>query len=152
MRTVILFRTLFVTLLTMLSTASFSQTMRFQSAKEKNANKPSLFTNDSAVSKLQPTFINQLSIAERHDIVSLRITHNTKFEGIVLRVDKTDKLVSITVKSLEVDNLTLIFSDRIDETGEHVYRAILMGNKYKDVLILENNHWYKKEMSDLIQD
>jgi hypothetical protein len=82
----------------------------------------------------------------------LHITQYTKFEGIIIRVDKTDKIISITAKSLEIDNLTLIFSSRKLESGEHIYHALLMSGKHKDVLILENNHWHKKEISDLIPD
>ena len=134
----------------LLSSLSFAQ--GFQSRKEKDKNKPSLFTKDSVISKLQSTFIEQISNIEKHDIVNLRITQYTKFEGIVTQIIKTDKLISLTINSLEIDNLILIYSDIKLESGEHVYRAMLMSNKYKDVLILENNNWYKKGMSDLIPD
>jgi len=136
--------------LILLSSLSFAQ--EFQTRKEKDKDKPYLFIKDSTISKLQLTFIEQLSNVERHDIVNLRITHYTKFEGIVTRIIKTDKLISITVNSLEIDNLILIYSDVTLETGEHIYRAVLMSKNHKDVLILENNHWHKKEMSDLISD
>ena len=125
--------------------------MLFRS-KDKDKDKPELFTKDSLLSNLQPTFIEKLSNAERHDIVSLRITKYTKLEGIVTRVIKTDNLISITINSLEINGLILIYSDSKLETGEHIYRAMLMSKNHKDVLILENKYWYKKELSDLIPD
>jgi hypothetical protein len=132
--------------------SSFSFAQEFQPRKEKDKNKPSLFVKDSVISKLQPTFIEQLSKVERHDIVSLRVTTHTKIEGIVTRFIKMEKLISLTVNSLEIQNLILIYTDITTETGEHIYKAIIMSKEHKDVLILENNYWYKKEMSDLIPD
>ena len=132
--------------------SSFSFAQEFQTRKERDKNKPYFFIKDSLISKLQPIFIEQLSKVERHDIVSLRVTTHTKFEGIITRFIKTDKLISLTVNSLEVQNSILIYTDITTETGEHVYKAILMSKEHKDVLILENNYWYKKEMSDLIPD
>lgn len=141
---------LITVLFIILSSFSFSQ--EFQSRKDRDKNKPELFTKDSVLSKLQPTFIEQISNVERHDIVSLRITKYTKLEGIVTRVIKTDNLISITINSLELNGLILIYSDNKLESGEHIYRAMLMSKNHKDVLILENSYWHKKEMSDLIPD
>ena len=132
--------------------SSFSFAQEFQWRKERDKNKPSLFTKDSILSKLQPTFIEQLSNVEIHDVVNLRVTTFTKMEGIVTRVIKTDNLISITINSLEINGLILIYSDSKLETGEHIYRAMLMSKNHKDVLILENKYWYKKELSDLIPD
>ena len=132
--------------------SSFSFAQEFQWRKERDKNKPSLFTKDSILSKLQPTFIEQLSNVEIHDVVNLRVTTFTKMEGIVTRVIKTDNLISITINSLEINGLILIYSDSKLETGEHIYRAMLMSKNHKDVLILENKYWHKKEMSDLIPD
>jgi hypothetical protein len=139
-----------------ISSISFGQ--EFQSRKEKDKDKPSLFAHEHSHTKVLPSFFNQMSVIKKGDIVTLPITQNTIFKGVVSRISEMDDLTIIAIKSQEISNLTLIFADRILQSGEHVYRGVIMSNNHKDMLSLEKDEtssdyiWHKKQLSDILPD
>lgn len=151
-------RYIFIILLFFFSSHTFSQDSEFINTRERNKNKPSLFQTDSIINTVLPSFFSTISKVERHDIVTLEITKNTKLKGIVLEIIRTEAFISGKIVSMEIDNLTLIFSYRFLETKENLHRGLILSSKHKDVLILEKDSilnkyfWYKKEFSDLVPD
>jgi len=159
MRTVILFRTLFVILLTALFTTSFSQTIHFQSAKERNENKPQLFAKDSTKSLFNKEYIEDILSMSVDDKVEIELTKHTTFKGKITLINNPHSTATtMMLKSDDVDSLMFIISKITVPPDDTIYRALLMSNNYKDMLMLEkDNHdgkyyWSKRETADLIPD
>jgi hypothetical protein len=99
-----------------------------------------------------------MSIIKQFDIVTIPITQNTVFKGVVSKIKETDNLRIITIKSYEIENVTFIFSNRLLQNGENIYRGVIMSNNHKDILSLEKDEissdyiWHKKELSDILPD
>jgi len=158
MRTVTLFRTLFVILLTALITTSFSQTIQFQSAKDRNVNKPQLFTKDTTKSLFNEYYIDDVLSMSIDEEVEIELTKHTTFKGKVTSIHNHHPTNIMALKSHDVKDLMLIVSKVIIMPGEIMYRALLISNDHKDVLVLEKDdhdgkyYWNKKEVADLIPD
>lgn len=138
---------------------SFSQPLIFQSAKERNVNKPQLFIKDSIRSLFNEGYIEDILSMSINEDVEIELTKHTIFKGSVISIHNyPTNIVTMSLRSHNVDSLILIVSKVTIMPGQVVYRSLLMSNSHKDILILEkDNHdekyyWIRKEVADLIPD
>jgi len=131
---------------------SFSQSIVFQSAKERNANKPQLFIKDSIKALFNEEYIEDILSMSLDEDVEIELTKHTTFKGRVILIHNTSTdVVTMSLKSHDIDSLTLI-------PDEVIYRCLLMSNTHKDALVLEKDehdgkyYWTRKEVADLIPD
>jgi hypothetical protein len=137
----------------------FSQSIVFQSAKERNANKPQLFIKDSIKALFNEEYIEDILSMSLDEDVEIELTKHTTFKGRVILIHNTSTdVVTMSLKSHNVDSLTLILSRVTVIPDEVIYRCLLMSNTHKDVLVLEKDkhdgkyYWTRKEVADLIPD
>jgi hypothetical protein len=141
-----------------LITTSFSQTIQFQTAKDRNVNKPQLFTKDTTKSLFNENYIEDILSMSIDGEVEIELTKNTIFKGKVTSIHNHDPTNIMALKSYDIKDLMLIVSKVTIMPGEVIYRALLMSNDHKDILVLEKDdhdgkyYWNKKEASDLIPD
>lgn len=146
--------TLISTILFLLNSIVFSQEVNFQSAKDRNKNKPVMFNSYADTSDVHSNFFNSISSAKLNDKVVIQITQQQFFKGKVHILHETTDYRSISIESEETPGLRIILT----RTNEDKYYGIIGCVKHKDVIVLKFNEvtnkyiWIKKEMSDLIPD
>lgn len=129
----------------------------FKSRKEKDKDKPVLFHNESSSFSARQEFFEILFMVQVNDTVTLPISSTTEFTGVVKTINKNNISRSISLKSNDENNITLIVS-AILRNNQVFYKGFLFSADYKDILILETDvlskkhMWYKKEFSDIIPD
>lgn len=131
-----------------------SISQEFQSAKEKNQNKPLLFNNYSDTVEINPRFFNIITTFNLEDRVNFTVMNEMIFKGKVNILHETTDYRTISIESEERPGLKLIIS----HTSEDKYYGIIGSVNHKDVFVLrmdEKNKkyvWVKKEISDMIPD
>lgn len=131
---------------------SFSQ--EYESAKDRNKNKPALFINYPDTSEVHPNFFNQISSIELNDKVTIQISQQIIFKGVVNILHETIDYRTVSVESEETPGLRLILS----HTSEDKYYGIIGCINHKDVIVLRFNedidkyNWIKKEIADILPD
>jgi hypothetical protein len=131
-----------------------SISQEFQSAKEKNKFKPTLFHNYSDTTDTNLGLFEFIETFNLGDEVNLPITPQMNFKGKVNILHQTSDYRTLSIESRETPGLRLIIS----HTSEDKYYGIIGCVKHKDVLVLEHNQkndkyvWIKREIADKIPD
>lgn len=138
--------------LSLVFNVSYSQ--EYESAKEKNKNKPTLFYGHPDSSDVHPNFFNSISSVKLGDNVTLQVTQQFSFKGKVKILHETLDYRTVSIESEETIGLRLILS----HTSDDKYYGIIGCVKHKDVITLRFNQtsnkyqWIKKEIADIIPD
>jgi hypothetical protein len=132
---------------------SYSQDLNWNSAKEKNVNKPLMFKEFADTIDTHPGLLTIVFNTQLNQKVTLPVMNNMIIKGKVNIFHTTPEYQSISIESEEKPGLRLIISKNI----EGKYIGVIGCVKHKDIFILyekENNqyYWIKKEYADLIPD
>lgn len=144
---------LFITL-TFLSLVSFSQDQQFQSRREKDKNKPTLFHNHADTSDVHPNFFNTISSVEIGDKITIQVMQNLIIKGNVNIIEETIEYRKVSVESEETPGLRIILSHNIEDE----YIGFISCTKHKDMLVLHRDEttskymWIKREVGEILPD
>jgi hypothetical protein len=136
---------------------SFSQEISFRSAREKNNDKPSLFTNVAERTAADVNLMQNLFMYKTGQGVTVKFTDNLQLNGRVVMTEQETKLQSVTIRCTNFPNALLTLSKVTLEDGTVQYTGAILNNQHKDVISLEkesngNYAWIKKSLSDLLPD
>jgi hypothetical protein len=146
-------------LLCFASYLTYSQDLHFRSGKEKNQDKPQLFSKEASRFSVRPEFFNQMLSSRMQQQVTVQISPKTTFRGRVTDITHdAPGLETVIMKSSDVPGLVLSLS-RVEIPGEGtIYRGVMMSPGHKDMLMMEKDAvtgqylWNKKEIAHMIPD
>ncbi|HET9057226.1 MAG TPA: hypothetical protein VFN30_10305 [Chitinophagaceae bacterium] len=139
------------------SSYSFSQDINFRSAREKNSDKLSLFSNVAEHTPADINLIKNLFGIKMGHAVIIKFSDDLQLNGQVIMVEQETTLQSITIRCTNFPNALLTISKVVKEDGTIQYTGAIINNRYKDIICLEkvgneNYVWTKKNLSDVIPD
>jgi hypothetical protein len=146
-------------LLCFVSYLSNSQDLHFRSGKEKNQDKPQLFSKEASRFSVRPEFINQMLSGRTQQQVTVQVSPKTTFNGKVTAITHdAPGLETIIMHSSEVPGLVLSIS-RLEIPGKGTtYSGVMISRDHRDLLMMEKDPvtgqylWNKKEVSSMILD
>ena len=145
--------------LSILSTYSFSQEVRFESGRQKHDGKSSMFGNVNSRFAPSQTFINDVMNFRLNQQVDLFITNGLRFKGQVTSItNDAPGLTTVTIQSTDRPGLLLSISKTTLPDQTIAYRGIMISKKHSDMLIMErdavtgNYAWNKKQVSHMLAD
>lgn len=144
----------FFFLFSYISFPKISLSQEYESAKDRNKNRPVLFNKFLDTTEVNPNFFNQISSVQLNDKVTIQISQQFILKGVVNILHETIDYRAVSIESEEIPGLRLILS----HTSENKYYGIVGCVKHKDVLTLRLNEitnkyvWVKKEFADIIPD
>lgn len=145
--------------LSILSTYSFSQEIKFESGHQKHDNKPAMFGTVSSRFTPPQTFISEVMNFRLNQQVDLFITNGLRFKGEVTSITSdAPGLTTVTVQSTDRPGLLLSISRTTLPDQTIAYRGIMISKKHSDMLMLErdpvtgNYTWNKKQVSNMLAD
>lgn len=136
---------------------SFSQEVSFRSAKEKNANKKSLFANVAERTSADFNLMQNLFDLKTGEGTTIKLSDNLQLVGHVVMKENEASLQTITMQCTNFPGAVFTLSKVTREDGTVSYTGAIMNHQNKDVIFLEKDGngsyaWTKKNLSDLIQD
>lgn len=145
--------------LSILSTYSFSQEVKFESGQKKHDSKPAMFGSVSSRFAPSQTLINDVMNYRLNQQVDLFVTNGLRFKGQVTSItNDAPGLTTVTIQSTDRPGLLLSISKTTLPDQTVAYRGIMISKKHSDMLIMEkdqitgNYTWNKKQVSHMLAD